>query len=133
MSAAVPVTDLGASKIPIIVPASVPVAEIPAWRTANPAAVFLIIGTAPTVAQTPPEAHSTDTVNSWIDTIDNIITYAGGAAASIIVSPALAPLVVGLLHMGTAEARKLLTKNPTVERWTLAMLIAEPPAARPLP
>jgi hypothetical protein len=123
---------LGAPSIPIVVPASVPLSEIPAWKAANPAAVFVVIGQATTQAVTPPTDVHKDTVNSWLDTIDNIITYAGGAAASIIVSPALAPLVVGLLHMGTAEARKLLTASPTVERWTLAMLQAEPLAARPL-
>jgi alkylation response protein AidB-like acyl-CoA dehydrogenase len=124
---------LGSPLIPIILPTAFTKAESDTLRAANPAAIFVLVTPAATVAQTPPVDLHKDAVNSWLDVIDGIITYAGGAAASIIVSPALAPIVVGLLHMGTAEARQLLLKAPATERWTLAMLMAEPAAARPLP
>lgn len=124
---------LGSPLIPIVLPLAFTQVERDALRAVNPAAIFVLVTPAPTVAQTPPADVHKDTVSSWLDVIDGIITYAGGAAASIIVSPALAPFVVGLLHMGTAEARQLLLKAPATERWTLAMLMAEPLAARPLP
>ena len=98
----------------------------------NPGCVLLIRGTvspAPTAEVT---EHHREVVSSWCDTIDDVLKY-GGEAAKLIVPPLYANLVTGILRWGTDRVRELLLKEPTRERWPIAMLEAEPPAARPLP
>jgi hypothetical protein len=117
---------------PIIFPAGFVQAEKDALKAANPAAVFINIVTTPLNAAVPiPADVHRDTVNQWCDTIEMIEQYAGGAAASIIVSPAMAPFVVKALTLGTEAIRRLLLKDPVKERYTLADFDALPVAARP--
>ena len=124
---------LGSPTVPIVIPADFTQAERDEIKASNPGAVLVLVTPATTVAQTVPADIHKDTWSTILDTIDGVLTYAGAAAASYIVSPALAPFVVQALKLGTAEARKLILGTPTVERWTLAMLQAEPAAVRPLP
>lgn len=133
--------NIGQPRAPLIIPQDVPQAirqELRDANAGNQSIAFVNViappvpaGTEPSTAA-PPDQHHRDVINGWCDTIESIETYVGGGALSLVVSPPIAALVVGLLRMGTEETRRALLKDPVTERWTLAMLIAEPAAARPL-
>lgn len=119
-------------KLPIIVPPSFDKATTDVLAAANPGCALLILGTASPVPAEAPAEHHREVVSSWCDTVDDVLKY-GGDLAKLVVPPAAVTLVVGILRLGTARVREALLKEPTRERWPVAMLEAEPPAARPLP
>lgn len=116
---------------PIVVPpgADKPTADM--WKAANPDSVFIVVGTASPAPVAETTDHHRDVVNGWCDTIEDVLAY-GGESAKLIVPPAVVTLVVGILKMGTEAVRSALLHEPVRERWTLAQMEAEPPAARPL-
>ena len=125
---------------PLLVPATLDKATREAIQKLNPGVVFVVPGSssegsksAAADAQTAAadEQYHRDVVNGWCDTIEDVLGYAG-AAASLIVPGPVVPLVVKILSAGTEAIRSRLNKTPAVERWTLAMMEAEPAAVRPL-